>query len=111
MIDDKNKGSGREEQDDRLNLAPPAKPFSRLKIIELALCAVAVLIGIVYLNTELIPLGTLLAIYSAFFSAIPILRGVDAKKSGGGFVAFLPAICWGVLAVCVIVATVAYFAV
>ncbi len=108
-MDEKNKKNEPTAQEERLNLAPPPKPFSHLKIAELVLCAVAVILGLLYLNTALVPLGALLVIYSAFFGAIPILRGVDAKKSGGGFVAFLPAICWGVLAVCVIAATVAYF--
>jgi len=95
--------------DERLNMAPPPKPFTKMKIIEIIACLVAVILGLLYLNTSLIPLGVLLVVYCAFFSAIPILRGIDAKKSGGGFVAFLPAMCWGVLAVCLIAVTIAYF--
>lgn len=114
MKDEYKNGDHRENDknfrdDEKLNFAPEVKPFSRIKIVELSLCAVAVILGLVYLNTELIDLGVLLIIYSCFFVAIPILRGIDVKKNGGGFVALLPALCWGFLSLCVIAATVAYF--
>ena len=106
-MDDKNKRLF--EDDERLNMAPPLKPISKLTIVELVLGVLAVILGIVYLKTDLIPLGVLLPLYSAFFTAIPILRAADAKKTGGGFVAYLSAMCWGFLAVCVIGVTIAYF--
>ena len=95
--------------DERLNFAPPPKPFSKFKIVELSLCALAVVFGLVYMYTDIVPLEVLLPVFCAFFTTVPILRYIDAKKSGGGFVALIPAMCWGLLAVCVIAATVLYF--
>ncbi len=94
---------------EKLNIVPSAPPFSKLKIVELSACVAAVILGILYLKTELVSLGALLIVYSVFFAAIPMLRLIDAKKSGGGFAAYLTAILWGVLAVFVLTATVAYF--
>ena len=108
-MDNKNTNRVELQDDERLNMAPPPKPFTLLKIVELAVGAIAVILGLLYLNTSLIPLGALLPAYSVCFAAIPILRAADAKKTGGGFIAYLPAMCWGFLAVCVIGVTIAYF--
>lgn len=108
-MDNKNKNRAELPDDERLNMAPLPKAFTVQKIIEIAIGLIAVVLGILYLKTDLIPLGVLLPLYSVFFAAIPILRASDAKKTGGGFIAYLPAMCWGLLAVCVIGVTIAYF--
>lgn len=108
-MDNKNKNGAPIPDDERLNMAPLPKAFTMQKIIEIAIGLVAVVLGLLYLKTGLIPLGVLLPLYAVFFSVIPILRASDAKKTGGGFIAYLPAMCWGFLAVCVIGVTIAYF--
>ncbi len=112
MKDEKNKNfddSAYSDELERLKIDPHVKPFTKFKIAELSLCAVAVILGLVYMYTELIPLGVLLPVYCVFFAVIPILRAVDVKRSGGNLISFLPAVCWGFLAVCMVVATIAYF--
>ena len=111
-MEDKNKyspGADGPKDDERLNFAPPPKPFTPAKIVELALCALAVILGLVYINTDIISLGVLLPVFCVFFSTVPVLRWIDAKKSGAGFVSFIPAMCWGFLALCVIFVTILYF--
>jgi len=81
-----------------------------LKVAELVICLFAVVLGLVYLNTEWIPLAVLLPIYAAFFTAIPILRLTEAKQRGmKGLVPYLPALCSLLLAAAVIAACVVYF--
>lgn len=97
---------------DRLNVAQNVRPFTKYKVIELVLCAAAVILGLLYLYTDpkLIPLSVLLPVYSAVFCAIVPLRWKDLKASGltGGFAVFTTAV-WGFLALAVIAATAVYF--
>ena len=97
---------------DRLNVAQNVKPFTKYKVVELILCAAAVILGLLYLYTDpkLIPLSILLPVYSAVFCAIVPLRWKDLKESGltGGFAVFTTAV-WAFLALAVIAATAVYF--
>lgn len=82
----------------------------KLKIAEIVICLVAVLLGLLYLNTDWIHLGVLLPLYAVFFTAIPVLRIVDVRQSGRkGLIAILPAIFYLLIALVVIVAAVTYF--
>ncbi|MBE6723862.1 MAG: host attachment protein [Ruminococcaceae bacterium] len=97
---------------DRLNIAQNTRPFTKYKVIELILCAAAVILGLLYLYTDpkLIPLSVLLPVYSAVFCAIVPLRWKDLRATGlgGGFAVFTTAV-WGFLALAVIAATAVYF--
>ncbi len=80
------------------------------RLAELVICLAAVLLGIVYLNTTWLPLGVLLPIYAVFFTALPVLRLLEARKNGStGVLALLPAVCYLLLSFVVIGATVLYF--
>ena len=97
---------------DRLNVAQNVKPFTKYKVIELILCAAAVVLGLLYLYTDpkLIPLSVLLPVYSVVFCAIVPLRWKDLKATGltGGFAVFTTAV-WGFLALAVVTVTAVYF--
>ena len=95
---------------EKLRLAANVKPFTRYKLIELAVCAAAVIIGLLYLYAKIIPLGILLPIYAVCFCAIVPLRYLDAKATGArGLTLFLPVVLWSVLALVVVAATAIYF--
>lgn len=97
---------------DRLNIAQNVRPFTKYKIMELILCAAAVILGLLYLYTDpkLISLDILLPVYAAVFCALVPLRWMDLKANGvkGGFAVFTTAV-WGVLALVVVAAAVIYF--
>lgn len=95
---------------DQLNIAQGVQPFTRYKVIELCVCALAVVLGLLYLYTDMVTLNVLLPLYSVFFCAIASLRYLDTRANGlKGFAAMLPVICWTILAIAVIAATVTYF--
>lgn len=50
------------------------EPFSRLRIVELVVCIVAVVVGVLYLNGSSISLRVLLPTFSACFIALSGLR-------------------------------------
>lgn len=77
---------------------------------ELVICLAAVILGVIYLNTELISLDVLLPVYAVFFTSLPVLRLIEAKRNGNTkFIAVLPALCYLFLALVVIAATIIYF--
>ncbi len=83
---------------------------SIFRLAELVICAAAVILGLIYLNTTLIPLGVLLPVYAVCFTALPVLRLLEAKRNGNtSFMAILPAVCYLLLSLVVIGATVLYF--
>lgn len=83
----------------------------KFQLTETAICLVAVVLGVIYLNTDWISLDFLLPVYAVFFAALPILRLIEARAKGNtGWVAALPAVCYLLLALVVIAATVVYFA-
>ena len=90
---------------------PDAIRLSPLTVADLCLCAIAILLGLLYLNTTWIPLSVLLPAYIVIFSLIPILRLFDAKKKQTkGLAAWIPVIGWFLMDAIVIVAACAYFA-
>lgn len=109
MKNDKTKNTAKEIPE-TLSVAPGVKPFTKYRVIELIVCAVAVVLGLLYLYTDIVVLELLLPLYAVFFCAIAVLRYLDTKELGmKGFVSMLPVGCWAFLAVAVIVATVTYF--
>lgn len=95
--------------EDKLNVAG-VKPFTKYKLIELCVCGLAVVLGLLYLYADVLTLSILLPLYSVFFCAIAVLRYLDTRDAGlKGFAAMLPVVCWGILAAAVIVATISYF--
>jgi len=98
------------KKDEKLNLSPGLKPFTKYRAAELIVCGVAVILGLLYLYAEIVTLAFLLPVYCAAFAAITVLRYFDAKAVGGhGFAVMLPVFCWGLLTAAVIAATAAYF--
>ncbi|MBE6711060.1 MAG: hypothetical protein E7579_08075 [Ruminococcaceae bacterium] len=96
--------------EDRFQTVPNVRPFTKYRAVELAVCGVCVLLGVLYLYAKVLTLSVLLPVYAVCFCAIPVLQYLDIKASGRtGFVNYLPPIFWGVISVAVIVAAVAYF--
>ena len=92
----------------RLNMA--GRPFTRYRAAELVVCAIAVVLGLLYLKTDTISLGFLLLFYCFCFLAIPVLRWLEGKKLGPrGAVHWITIACWGFLAAAMIVVTAGYF--
>ena len=105
-----NKNDNNKNTNETFSVVPGVKPFTRFRAIELAVCGVAVILGLLYLYADVLSLAVLLPLYCAVFAAITVLRYLDAKSLGlKGFVTMLPIICWAVLTGAVIVATGAYF--
>ncbi len=86
----------------------PARPS--VSFLELGLLALAIILGVLYLYTDLIPLSVLLPVFSVIFTVIPVMRLIRNKKEGlTGFGSLLSVIGWLIMAVAVLVATVYYF--
>ena len=99
------KGSG-----DKLNVVRGAYPFTKYKIVELAVCAVAVIVGLLYLYADFVGLGILLPVYIVLFAAVSFCRYMDVRSLGGkGFAAYLPTFCWMFLTLAIAVAAVVYY--
>ncbi len=93
------------------SVTPNVRPFTKYRAVEMAVCGVCVILGILYLYAKVLSLSVLMPVYAVCFCAIPILQYLDVKASGRtGFVNYLPAIFWGILSIAVIAATVIYFA-
>ncbi len=59
-----------------------AAQFTIYRAIELVLCLLVVLVGVLYLKWRALPLGLVLPVYIVTFVAIPILRYFDGRKRG-----------------------------
>ncbi|MBQ8332209.1 MAG: hypothetical protein IJX93_00340 [Clostridia bacterium] len=93
----------------RLNMA--GKPFTKYRAVELAVCGIAVILGLLYLNTDMVSLGVLLPFYCFCFAVIPVLRWLEGKQLGTkGAIHWITIACWGLLAVAMLAVTVGYFA-
>ncbi len=100
----------RNNGEEKWSLVPGTKPFTVYKFIELGVCLVAVLVGVLYLYAKIIPLTVLFPAFVLCLAAIPVLRFLDIKKRGAsGFAEYLPAIAWTALAGVTIVALITYF--
>ncbi len=96
--------------EDPFRVAPNVRPFTKYRAVEMAVCGVCVILGILYLYAKVLSLSVLMPVYAVCFCVIPVLQYLDVKASGRtGFVNYLPAIFWGILSVAVLVATVIYF--
>ena len=83
---------------------------TKLKTVQILVSGIAVILGLIYLNTEWIPLSVLLPVFAVLFTALPILQIIDVKKQGTkGILPLLPPLCYLLLAMAVIAATVIYF--
>lgn len=94
----------------KLNVAN-VKPFTKYRLIEMILCAAAVILGLLYLYADhLVPLSALLPLYCAGFFGITLLRALDAKATGSrGLFTALTIACWGALGIAMVIATAVYF--
>lgn len=96
--------------DDKFNSAPGIKPFTKFRAVEMALCAAAVVMGLLYLYTDAVSLNALLPCYSVGMAVISVMRYFDMKASGGeGFIAKLPVIFSALLTALVVAVTAVYF--
>lgn len=92
----------------RLNMA--GKPFTKYRAVELAVCGIAVILGILYLKTNLVSLGVLLPFYCLCFAVIPVLRWLEGKQIGSaGALHWITIACWGLLAIAMLAVTIGYF--
>ncbi len=83
---------------------------TKLKTVQILVSGIAVILGLIYLNTEWIPLSTLLPVFAVLFTALPILQIIDIKQQGlKGILPLLPPLCYLLLAMAVIAATIIYF--
>ena len=60
----------------------PGAYLTGYRMAEIALCLVVVLVGVLYLYTDLVSLWLLLPVFLAVFIAIPVLRYLDERKRG-----------------------------
>ena len=105
-----NTNNNRAEWEEKQNVIPGTKPFTKFKFIELGVCVLAVVIGLLYLYAKVIPLSVLFPLFALCFVAIPVLRFLDIKERGGkGFAEYLPAVAWAVMAAITVVAMIAYY--
>ncbi len=89
---------------------PGVRPFTPYRTAELCLCALAVVLGLLYLYTSLIPLPVLLPLYCLLLLTITVLRIWEQRKrkeKGGSH--WLSILGWSILTTAVIVATAVYF--
>lgn len=93
-----------------LKLDARVRPFTKYRVAELIVCAVCIVIGLLYVYAHIISLSVLMPIYAVCFAAIPVLQFLDLRESGKkGFVNYIGPAFWAFLSLAVIVATVVYF--
>ncbi|MBQ4607570.1 MAG: hypothetical protein IJB15_12740 [Clostridia bacterium] len=87
----------------------PGAFLTGYRIAEIVLCLVVILVGVLYLYTDIVSLWLLLPVFLAVFIAIPVLRYLDERKRGiGGLALGLSVGIAALPAVVVIVAIMAY---
>lgn len=97
--------------EDSFRTVPNVRPFTKYRAAEMAVCGVCVILGILYLYTEILSLLVLMPVYAVCFCVIPVLQYLDIRAGGRtGFINYLPVIFWGILSVAVLAAAVIYFA-
>ncbi len=104
--------SQHDDRGDRTEQSPllGVRPFTPYRTAELCLCALAVVLGLLYLYTTLLPLAVLLPLYCLILLTITLLRVWEHHKRGekGGF-HWLSILGWAILTCAVMVATAVYF--
>jgi len=91
----------------QLNMA--GRPFTKYRAVELAVCAAAVILGLLYLNTELVSLTLLLPFYCVCFLLIPVLHWLEGRALGiKGAIHWITIVCWAMLAAAMIAVTIGY---
>lgn len=109
----KNSDKAREKdrlREPELKLDARVRPFTRFRTAELIVCAVCIVIGLLYVYAHIIPLSVLMPIYAVCFAAIPVLQLLDLRESGKtGFVNYIGPAFWAFLALAVIAAAIVYF--
>ena len=85
--------------------------FSKYRVAELCICAVALLVGCLYLWTHILPLGVVLPILFVCFAIVPICRFLEGRANGlSGIALWLPVLVMGLVADIVLVAWITYLA-
>lgn len=99
-----------DKKDDLARPVTGVRPFTKYRAVEMAVCGICVILGILYLYAHILSLSVLMPIYAVCFCAIPILQYLDIRASGRrGIINYIPAIFWGIMSITVIVAAVVYF--
>ena len=108
---EKKPGEGLPPLDESFRTVPNVRPFTKYRAVEMAVCGVCVILGLLYLYAKVLSLSVLMPVYAVCFCAIPVLQYLDVRASGRkGFLNYIPAVFWGILSIAVLVATVIYFA-
>lgn len=106
----KNGNRNGNQNEEKFDVIPGTKPFTKFKFIELGVCLLAVAAGLLYLYAKIIPLYILFPVFVVCFIAIPILRYLDTRARGGkGIGEYLPVIIWAVFAAITAAAMIAYY--
>ena len=88
----------------------PGVYLTGYRLAEIVLCLVVILVGVLYLYTDMVSLWLLLPVFLAVFIAIPVLRYLDERKRGvKGMALGLSVGIAALPAVVVIIAIIAYF--
>ncbi len=95
------------------------RPFTKYRAVEMALCIAAIILGLLYLYTDLVTLALLLPAFSVGMAVITALRILDGREALaknttstgkiGKAAAYFPAAFSGFLTIVVIIVTVTYF--
>jgi len=56
--------------------------FTRWRLAECIVCLAVILFGLLYLQTDLLPLQVVLPVFLLAFGAVPVLRYLDEKSRG-----------------------------
>ena len=102
--------SEKKNSGEKLNVAN-VEPFSKYRIAEMAICLIAVAVGLVYLYAPtLIPMKILLPVFAACLIAVAVLRFIGLKNSGTKkALSYFLAVLLAVVAAAVSIVTLLYF--
>ncbi len=107
---EKNSKKSGQTEEDRLSVTPNLKPFTKYRAIEMGVCGICVVLGLLYLYAHILTLSVLLPIYAVCFCAIPVLQYFNIRTSGRrGFASYLPVLFWSLMSIAVLAAAIAYF--
>ncbi len=100
--------------ENQMNPTPNPNSLTGYKAAEMLLCAVAIILGLLYLYTDIITLDLLLPIFSFGMAVITLLRYLDTKVVGKrngktAKLSYLPTAFAAILTLFVIGATLVYF--
>lgn len=85
--------------------------ISKYRLVELCICAVALVCGLCYLWAHVLPLAIVLPVLFVCFAAVPVCRYLEGKQNGlSGIALWLPVAAMGLVAAIVLAAWIVYLA-